>query len=616
MDQIPAQAPSAYSSEIVITAARTPQPASDSAASVTTIDEQRIERLGEPLLPAFLRLVPSTSVAMLGPAGSLAEVRIRGAEANHTLLFIDGIRANDPAAGNAPRFELLNADLLSRIEVVRGPQSALWGSEAIGGVVAVDGDVGGSPGLSAAVEAGSFDFRRAAASASANPGRAKLAFAAGWQRAGGIDIFGGGDRDGYRNLSGRALGSWSLSPALEIGASGFALTGRNEFDGFNPFTFARTHDLHSKDRLMAGQLWAKAGTESSPWSGRISASLLGSNKRNFFAGEPINRTSGERATLTAQLERQFATGGVQHQLIAALEHEAEEFSARDTVYAGLSEQDRTRNRQSLTLEWRAEAGPLVGDVAVRHDRFNRFKDATNVRASALAKLGAGFSVAASFAEGIAQPTFFDLYGFFPGSFVGNPALRPESSVGAEASIRYRGRQLRGSLTAFRQRLKDEVVDIFGFPTSTTINRDEKSRRSGIEAELGLAFADALRLTANYSYLNASEPDAGGSAQVREIRRPRHSGSIALDGTSGRLTYGASLAYTGARSDTNFDVFPSQSVKLGAYWLGGARVAFALNRRVELFARAANAFDERYQDVFGYRTEGRSLYAGVRLADRR
>ena len=602
------------SSEIVVTAARAPEAASESAASVTIIDEKRIERLGEPLLPALLRLVPSTSVASSGPAGTVAEVRIRGAEAYHTLLFIDGIRANDPAAGNAPRFELLNADLTSRIEVVRGPQSALWGSEAIGGVIAVDGDGGDASSFSAATEAGSFGFRRATASASASPGAARLAAAIGWQRATGIDIFGGGDRDGYRNLSGRARASWTVSPALEIGASGFALTGRTEFDGSDPFTFTPSHDLASKDRLMAGQAWVRAGSASAPWSGRLSASLLGSSKRNFFAGEPINRTSGGRTTVGGQLERRFSAGGFDHQLIAALDHETEEFTARDTVFGGFTAQDRNRKHQSLTVEWRAAAGPIVGDLAIRHDRFNRFRDATNLRVSGLADVGRGVSLAASYGEGIAQPTFFDLFGFFPGSFFGNPSLKPESSRGVEASVRYRSSRARASLSIYRQRLSNEIVDIFAFPLSTTINRSEKSRRSGIEAEFGWQLGDALRLTANYAYLKASQPV--GTSQLREVRRPKHSGSIALDGASGLFSYAASIAYTGARSDENFDVFPSQMVRLSSYWLSSARIAFAVNQRVELFARAANAFNERYQDVFGYRTEGRSLHAGIRLADRR
>ncbi|MEO5612413.1 MAG: TonB-dependent receptor [Sphingomicrobium sp.] len=599
--------------DIVVTAARVPAPASDSAASVTIIDKKRIERLGEPLVPALLRLVPSTAVATSGPAGSLAEVRIRGAEANHTLLFIDGIRANDPAAGNAPRFELLNADLVSRIEVVRGPQSALWGSEAIGGVIAVDGDPGEAPSLSAATEAGSFGFRRATASASATPGSAKVAAAVGWQRAVGIDIFGGGDRDGYRNLSGRARVSWAVTPAFEIGASGFALTGRNQFDGSDPFTFLPAQDLESTNRLVAGQLWARAGSPASPWSGHLSASRLGSNKDNFFAGEPINQTSGGRTTFGWQLEHRFATGGVEHQLIAALDHESESFKARDTVYFGASAQDRSRQHQSLTVEWRAKAGALVGDVALRHDRFNRFKDATTLRVSGLANLGKGLSVTASYGEGIAQPTFFDLYGFFPGSFLGNPSLKPESSRGVEASLRYRSNHAHALLSIYHQRLSDEIVDVFGSP-STTINRAQKSHRSGLEAEVGWQFGEALRLTANYAYLNATQP--GGISQVREVRRPKHSGSVALDGARGRLSYGASLAFTGTHDDENFDVYPSQIVHLHSYWLGGARIAYAASDQIELFARAANAFDARYQDVFGYRTEGRSLYAGIRLADRR
>ena len=598
--------------EIVITASRAPQEAAETAASVTTIEKQRIQRLGEALVPALLRLAPSTAVSTSGPSGSLTQVRIRGAEASHTLLFVDGIRANDPASINEPHWELLNADLASRIEVVRGPQSALWGSEAIGGVVAVNGVGETATAPSGSGEAGSFGFRRLSASAGLGSQDATAALAVGWQRSDGIDIFGGGDRDGYRNLSGRVRASWQISPAIEVGAAGFSLNGRTQFDGSDPFTFAKTHDLTSRNALHAGRIWSTFA--SGGWKATASASLLGSLNRNYFAGDEINHTRGRRQSFSGQVEHRFATGALTHQLVAAIDVEREEFRARDTVFGGFTDQDRDRRHQAVTVEWRGEAGPVVADLAVRRDAFNRFKDSTTLRASALLDVGSGFALAASYGEGIAQPSFSDLFGFFPGSFVGNPSLKPESSRGVEASIRYRSSRIQAALTGYRQRLRDEIVDVFGFPLSTTVNRDEKSRRSGIEVELGWRLGETLRLRANYSYLKASEP--GGVSQVREIRRPKHSGSVALDGGSGRFSYGASLAFTGARTDTNFDVFPSQTVRLGSYWLGGARIAYAVGRRVELFARAANAFDERYQDVFGYRTEGRSLYAGIRLAGRR
>ena len=182
--------------QIVITASRAPETEAQTPASVTVIGQQRIERLGEPGVSALLRLTPSTSVATSGPAGSLTEIRIRGGEANHSLLFVDGIKINDPASGDTPRFEILNADLASRIEVVRGPQSALWGSEAIGGVIAING-VEDSPGLSAGGEGGSFGFGRARVSASYVTARASLSGAGGFNRPTRNDSFiGHGDKDG------------------------------------------------------------------------------------------------------------------------------------------------------------------------------------------------------------------------------------------------------------------------------------------------------------------------------------------------------------------------------------------------------------------------------------
>ena len=605
------------SQDIIVTASRTPQKKSKTAASSTVIDRKTIERLGDPDVGSFLRLTPSAAVEVSGPAGSLTEVRIRGAEANHTLLFIDGIRANDPAAGDAPRFELLNADIVSRLEVVRGPQSALWGSDAVGGVVAVNGVPETSPGFAVAGEAGSFGFGRANASASLVSDSSSLAAAVGWQRATGIDSFNGhGDKDGFDNFAGRVRGSWQAAPSIELGLAAFDLAGHSEFDGFDPLTGVHADTLdNTTNRLAAGRLWASFGSTQSGISGTVAGSLLGSSNRNFVGSDEINRTSGTRWNGEGQLQYRFTAGAMTNAGVVALEHETETFRASDTVFAGASDQDRRRTHDSITAEWRSELAPVVADLAIRRDMFSSFKDATTLRASALVDLGGGFSAAGSYSEGIAPPTFFDLFGFFPGSFVGNPSLKPESSRGFEASVRYRRGAFEAALTAYEQQLHSEIVDVFDPVTfvSSTVNRSATSHRSGIEAELGWAVSDRLRLSANYAFLHATEPDSGDLGQVREVRRPRHSGSIAADGSVGRLTYGASLAYVGNRSDTNFDLFPAAPVTLHAYWLAGARVAYRLRPGLELFARGSNLLNQHVEDVFGSRTEGRAVYAGLRLS---
>ena len=601
--------------QIVITASRLPEKQADTPASVTVIDRQRIARLGEPLVPALLRLTPSAAVDVSGPAGSETDVRIRGAEANHTLLFVDGIKINDPAAGDAPRFELLNADLASRIEVVRGPESALWGSEAIGGVIAVNG-LADAAGYSAAAEGGSFGFRRASTSEAVASSKMSLSGALGWERATGIDSFTGhGDKDGYRNVSGRLRGSWKITPGLQVGAALISLAGRSEFDGFDPVTYEHTETLDStRNALRAARAWTDVGDSDGPWSGQISASLLRSSNRNYLADEQINRTKGTRRNITVQVEHRFSTGPIANTLIAAAGAERETFQARDTIYGGFSDQDRNREHRSLTFEWRGEAKRLSGDLAIRRDSFNRFKDATAVRASLLARLGGGFALAGSYSEGIAQPTFFDLYGFFPNDFLGNPSLKPESSRGFEASLRYRRGPVTASLTGYRQRLHDEIVDVYdpGTRLFSAANRSETSRRVGVEAEFAWDLSDGLRFSANYAFLRATQPDASAITQVRELRRPKHSGSLALDGQEGRFSYGASLAYVGPHLDQR-DTFPFDRVALGSYWLAGARIGFAVRTGVELFARAANALNQHYQDVFGYRTEPRAIYAGLKFS---
>jgi vitamin B12 transporter len=607
------QNPAPTDDAIVVTGAREPAPRAETPVSATIFDQATLDALALPMTADVLRLAPGVSVATTGPRGAQTQVRIRGAEANHTLLFVDGIRFNDPASGNEARFELLTDDSLSRVEIVRGPQSALWGSEAIGGVVAVDtaDPLRGPRGLSAIGEYGSLDSGRAAAKAAFQAGPVGIAAAAGWVGSGGVDSFGGhGERDGFRNRSASLKAVARPASGLQVGLVGLVTDVKSEFDGSDPATFLRADTLdNSRDRIGAVRGWASL--ETGGWSARAEASWLGSSNRNFLADAPLNRTSGARFTAGGQVAKSF--GG--QQLIAAIDHEEERFHARDQDNFGQTDQDRSRSLTGLVGEWRARWGAgLSTDLAVRHDDFSAIGGATTLRAGAVFEPGGGWRLHGAYGEGIAQPTFFDLYGFFPGSFVGNPGLKPERSKGWEGGLGWRAARGGIDVTGFADDLTDEIVGTFDPTTflAGAANATGRSKRRGVELSADWQPAGFVHFAFNYTYLRATERQVAGSASAVEVRRPRHSANLVATGEAGALSWGASAAYVGARLDNDFDLFPAALVRLHPYLLASLRLGWRVGHGLEAYVRAENAFDARYQDVVGFHTPGRTVYAGLRF----
>ncbi len=597
---------------IVVTASRTPVEAEDSAAAGLLFDEPVLDDLALPHLPDVLRLSPGVAVATTGPRGTQTQVRIRGAEAGHTLVFLDGIRFNDPAAGNEARFELLTTDALSSLEIVRGPQSALWGSEALGGVIAAEtANAFRGTGFEGLGEYGSLDSRRLSGRFALRTGDVGIVASAGWLRTDGMDSFGaGGEQDGFVNLAASLKAEARPSAAIRLGITGHYIEADSDFDGFDPVTFRRADTLdRTGNRIAALRGWAEGRWGG--WTVSANASYLDSANRNFLGTLPQNQTHGDRLTLGAQVSRRL--GG--HQLIAAAEHGREEFRARDSAFGGFTNQDRGRHLTAFVAEWRAEwTAWAVTDLAVRHDGFSAFDDATNIRASLLVRPTEGLSLTATYGEGIAQPTFYDLYGFFPGSFVGNPALQPEHARGWEAGISWRSPGFEIAATYFSSRLRDEILDVFDPATflSSTENATGTSRREGLELSGSYRFADWLVVHSNFTWLDAEEQRVAGTGLVREVRRPRSTANLGAHGEAGRIRWGASLAYVGRRRDTDFDLFPAATVILDDYLLASANLAFRLLPQLELYARAENAFAADYQDVVGYHTPGRTIYAGLRV----
>ena len=251
------------------------------------------------------------------------------------------------------------------------------------------------------------------------------------------------------------------------------------------------------------------------------------SNRNLSRGCRAEPDARHAAQVSSTAGAAFQTGSIAHRLILAADIERETFHARDTIFGGFTEPGPQPLRGG-DRRWRADAKALTGDVAVRRDIFNRFKDATSVRASLLAQAGGGFSIAGSYAEGIAQPTFFDLFGFFPGNFVGNPSLKPESSRGFEAILRYRrgGWSLADRLSPAAPRRDRRQCSTFTHRSVNANRRDQPPL--GRRGDIRLASRRQLRLSANYAYLKATQagrrPDAGDEHDGRSIAV-----SIVIDG---------------------------------------------------------------------------------------
>ncbi|HZG47303.1 MAG TPA: TonB-dependent receptor, partial [Allosphingosinicella sp.] len=606
----PSPAPPAtppHEEEIVVTAALTPLPEAEAPASVTLLTGGEIEALGLPVVIDLLRLSPGVAVAQSGGPGSQAQVRIRGAEANHSLVFIDGIAFNDLAANNQARFETFGADNLGRLELIRGPQSALWGSEAIGGVIAMTTpDPLGAVRGTAALEVGELESYRATAALASGGESAGVSGTLSWSGSEGIDILGrgAGDRDGFENVT-ASLKGVARTGSFEFGAVGRYIHHDVAFDGFDANFQRADSDEASEAETYAARGWAGYGLDvDAPWWFRLEAQHLDSQNGNRNGAVRTNDSYGRRTRYGAQAGHRLVIGGSRHELIAAVEREEEEFGTRDLQFGGASDRDLERGRTALVGEWRANWGDwLTTDVALRHDDFSRFEDATTFRVQAEARLGGGFSLLGSYGEGIAQPSFVDLFGFDPGSrFIGNPDLGPERSEGYEAGLRFQQPGLKLEAAAFSNDLEDEIVEDFSiFPDYTVVNAAGTSRRRGIELSADWEPLAGLSVGANYTYLDAQQPNSGGTAQERELRRPEHTANVFATWRRGPLTLGAALSYVGERIDRDFDLFPAPLVELDAYLLASGRVAYRLTDELEAFARVENAFDDDYQDVVGYAT---------------
>jgi len=601
---------------IVVTAARTPVPIALSGTSMTIIDRSALTAFDLPLVADYLRLVPSVAVASTGPLGAQTQVRIRGAEASQTLTFIDGIKANDPASGGEFRWETLLADGLDKVEVLRGPQSALWGSEAIGGVVNV---ITRAPTAGTALfgkaEAGSFGTWNLGGGGNWGNAQGGITAQANYLSSAGNDTSqSGGDNDGFDNFTATGKGVYHPSPNSEIGLVARYVSATTNFDDFDYF-LGQSADapLSSFAQAVAVRGYGRLDLYDGRWSNQIEAVLNDTSNSNYNARQFQNRSDGSVGKLAYQTTGDFSTGDWRHVLTGAIEYERQTFKSTDKDPLALSNQDRSRDQTSLIGEYRLTYAQIFSaSASVRHDDNSQYASTTTFRATAALALPQGFRAHASYGEGVSDPSFFDLYGYFPAYFVGNPDLVPETSSGWDAGLGWKSQQLALDLTWYHTNLANEIVSTYDFNSgiSGVANASGTSQRQGLELTATVTPTPWLTLTGSYAYLDATEQKLAGGLASREARRPANSGSVSAQIASGAWSASIAAAFVGTRYDTDFSTY--STVALPAYALLSLAGSYRINNALTLTARIENATDARYEDVIGYPTLGIGGFAGVRV----
>ena len=570
-----------------------------SSVSVLTEDDLAVRLSPNPA--DQLRAVPGVAVSRSGSVGGLTQVRMRGAEANHTLVLFEGIEVSDPVNGETD-FGLLTALPVGGIEVLRGAASSIHGSDAIGGVVSLS--AAREAGFTGRAEAGSFGTARGSLGWSGPQiGAAVTGFTTD-----GVDSSGtGGGKDGSEALSGLLTGQFDLTADWSLSLIGLARKTESEFDSDTDFDglLNDTDNRTEADQwLVGGALSGKAG----PLDHVIRASFNELDRDNFSGGAKTDDTRGQRTKLA--WSPSFTSGA--HTLTGLLDYEREKYDRTDVQYAGATDASETFETVGLAAEYRLAAGAFDFSASARFDdNDGRFDDATTWR------LGAGYAfdqvggrVRASVGTGVKNPTFTEMFGFFPGSFVGNPDLKPEESTSWEIGWEQTVGAFSYSATYFEADLENEIYTAFNPDfTSTAANRATDSERSGVE------LAARWQALANLAFSGqATFFDSQDNTGVDEIRIPEATASLAADWlvNPNGFRLGAALDYVGDQGDTDFGPFPARAVTLDAYTLASITAEYPVTDRIAVTLRGENVFDETATDVYGYHAPGAGVFVGLKL----
>ncbi|MEM8575632.1 MAG: TonB-dependent receptor [Pseudomonadota bacterium] len=612
---------------IVLSGGLTPIPDSAFGRASTVITETELEALDKRYVADVLRTVPGLAVSRTGSFGGLTQVRIRGNEANHTLVLIDGVEVNSVNQGEYDFGGLLTADI-ARIEVLRGAQSSIYGSNAIGGVISITTKRATELGFSGQVRADGGTDETFGGLLALRQGfeRGGLSFSVAHRETGGFDISGeGGEDDGDINTTININGDYEIAPSIVVGGTLRSVSRKSDFDQFNfgaptpeELVTDAPGDFTEVDELY-GSLFAEIETFDGRLDNRFDASFADTDSRTFNDDLKTGDNSGRRYTLTYSGTVALDASTVdaaQQTLTFALQYEDERFKENDpsVVFDPGQLEERERSQVGYILEYRGSF-----DVGLDLQGSVRFDDNDGFENFTTWALGVSYLLPndttrlhASAATGVQNPTLIEQFGFFA-DFEGNPDLEPEQSRGFDLGVEQTFADGAGliDVTYFREEVTDEITSVRDPVTglSRPVNQDGTSDRQGVEVTGSYTFFDRFDASLAYTYLDATDPDG----QV-EVRRPKH--ELYLQGTyrlpNDRTSVTLGIQYVSGLFDLDFTSpsFGTERVELGDYTLVDVSFRHEINDRVTLIGSVTNLTDEDYEEVYGYATPGREAFLGL------
>ena len=581
--------------DFIVTATRTPVRPSALGSSVDLISGDDLARQQVSSLQEALGGAAGMQLFASGATGAAASLFMRGANSDQTLFLVDGMRMNDPNTDYSVFLGGAAASPSDTIEIARGPQSTLYGGEAIGGVVAMRTLKGeGAPSAQLGVEGGSFGTVQSSVNTQGTGN--------GWAYNAFIESGRTENQRPNNDFSGTTYAvrlDRQLSPQITVGATARGFFGTYGSPGDR---FTNDPDNREREQNQLATLFTEY-TVSPLWSGHIT---LGGQDRRFVS---VNPTPGEPTETTVVLNRR---GEFDWQNTIVL-------SDSNRLTAGLTaERDQTRNNgfgdihhQENSLAFFAEdewtpATDVFLTAGLRsedHDTFGR--TTTGRLTAAWLPVSDRIKFRASYGTGFRSPSFLDLYGQ-SSYYVGNPDLQPERARGWDAGVDYYLAQHHGTLSAtwFDTRTHDLIVYDFSVFPGTTVNVDQ-ARSRGLELSAKAQWVGAWESRVTYTYLEADNL----TEHTRLLRRPRHSVSADVWRNLGRgFSVGAGVQFVAQRQDV--DALTFATVDAPDYTVVRAYAAWAVNDRVTVKVHVENLLDEHYEEVNGYPALGARVFAGI------